>query len=129
MTHFVSACDVIGHDVTILSDIKIERTRPKLDVGQVSWSLLSQLKIYRHFFHPNNAPKNLKFQKNPKIRGGELRMVPLRLFTHINDDSEIRIFKENLLINPRPQKILNRSMNMLIEFFSNFQMHLIMYSL
>ena len=67
MTHYVSACDVIGHDVTISSDIGKEKTRPKLYVGQVLRSLLCQFAIHWHFFHPNNAPENLKSQKTQKF--------------------------------------------------------------
>ena len=44
-----------------------------------------------HSSHPNLTEKKLKSQKNPKIRGGELRMVPLNrsFFKPVNRYKEI----------------------------------------
>ena len=78
MTHYVMTYDVIGHDVTILSDIGNETARSKVFVGDVSWPWPNWFRIYRPFFPPQFPLEKDEIWKNPlksqeRADGGTLK--------------------------------------------------------
>jgi len=77
MTHYARTCDVIGHDVMVEPDISNERARAVLYGREVLWSKLYYNRICSRLISAKFGYFLAKISKNPIIRGGELRMVPL----------------------------------------------------
>ena len=78
MSHYATTCDVIGHDVMVESDIPNERTWAELYGSEVSLSKRYWIRICSRLIAAKSCQFLAKSRKTPRIRGGELWMVPLK---------------------------------------------------